>query len=292
MTIIRVKIVILFCLLALASPATGQLSPVSANANGSSAAGAAEESNSNTDPKALLENATSPEKLSSSLEIVLLMTVLALVPSILIMTTCFTRIVVVLALLRQAIGTQQLPPSQVIVGLALFMTICVMAPTWRQINQNAIQPYVNPADQSQKIDRQTAWKRTATHLRQFMIMQIENTDNADSVYMFTEFDSPDEQTKQKLIDETLQWEDVSTAALIPAFMTSELKQAFLMGFYIYLPFLVIDMVIASILMSMGMMMLPPILISLPFKLLLFVLVDGWTLVVGSLMSSFTNNPVF
>jgi len=129
-------------------------------------------------------------------------------------------------------------------------------------------------------------------MRQFMIMQLENTDNTEDVYMFVEFGDPDDAIKNKIRNDNLQWQDVSTAALIPAFMTSELKQAFLMGFYIYLPFLIIDMVIASILMSMGMMMLPPILISLPFKLLLFVLVDGWHLVVGSLMDSFTNNPVF
>ncbi len=239
----------------------------------------------------LVNNATQPQNLTASLEILILLTVLSLVPSILIMTTCFTRIVVVLALLRQAIGTQQLPPSQVITALALFMTFFVMAPTWQQINARAIQPYVNPAEGTQRISGTEMMDRSVALLREFMIKQINNTDNTEDVYLFVEFNDPDETMQEKLRNAELQWQDVPTAALIPAFMTSELKQAFLMGFYIYLPFLVIDMVIASILMSMGMMMLPPILISLPFKLLLFVMVDGWHLVVGTLLSSFTNNPV-
>ncbi len=247
---------------------------------------------SKVDPVKVVKNITAPRKLSASLEIMLLLTVLSLAPSILIMTTCFTRIVVVLSLLRQAIGTQQLPPSQVITGLALFMTILVMAPTWKQINKDAIQPYVNPPAGTRAIDQATAWKRGKKPLRRFMINQIENNGNSEDVYMFVEFTGPDKQLQAKIRDEKLQWSDVSLTALIPAFITSELKQAFIMGFYIYLPFLVIDMVVASILMSMGMMMLPPVLISLPFKLLLFVLVDGWHLVVGSLLSSFTNNPAF
>ena len=245
----------------------------------------------NLDPSQIVKNATGPEKLSSTLEIMLTLTVLSLAPAILVMTTCFTRIVVVLALLRQAIGTQQLPPSQVIIGLALFMTFCVMAPTWKQINADAIQPYVNPPEGVARIDSGIAWDRAKGHMRRFMITQIDNTGNTEDVYMFVEFDSPNESIKQSIRDETLQWKDVSLTALIPAYITSELKQAFIMGFYIYLPFLVIDMVIASILMSMGMLMLPPILISLPFKLLLFVLVNGWHLVIGSLLASFANNPV-
>ena len=243
-------------------------------------------------PVQLLEEASKPDKLSASLEVLLLMTVLTLVPAILVMTTSFTRIIVVLALLRQAMGTQQLPPSQVLTGLALFMTFCVMTPTWNRINNDAIQPYVNPAEDVEPIDRGEAWSRSKTHIRNFMITQIDNTGNTEDVYMFAGFGSPDIQLQQKIKDDSLQWQDISLSTLIPAFITSELKQAFLMGFYIYLPFLIIDMVIASILMSMGMMMLPPILISLPFKLLLFVLVDGWGLVVGSLMDSFTNNVAF
>jgi flagellar biosynthetic protein FliP len=246
----------------------------------------------NTDPVELLDEASKPEKLSASLEIILVMTVLALVPAILVMTTSFTRIIVVLALLRQAIGTQQLPPSQVLTGLALFMTFCVMTPTWNQINNDAIQPYVNPADGAEPIDRSEAWVRAKGHIRNFMITQIDNTGNTEDVYMFAGFGSPNIELQNKIKDESLQWQDITMSTLIPAFITSELKQAFLMGFYVYLPFLIIDMVIASILMSMGMMMLPPVLISLPFKLLLFVLVDGWHLVIGSLLDSFTNNAPF
>jgi len=240
-------------------------------------------------PTELVERATSPKKLSSTLEIMLLLTVLSLAPAILVMTTCFTRIVVVLALLRQALGTQQLPPSQVIIGLSLFMTFCVMAPTWNRINQDAIQPYVNPPKNTQALSQGEAWQRAKSHLRRFMVNQITTTQNYEDVYMFVEFASPSAEVKQKIKERDLNWQDVSLTALIPAFITSELKQAFIMGFYIYLPFLIIDIVIASILMSMGMLMLPPILISLPFKLLLFVLVDGWRLVVGSLLGSF--NPL-
>jgi flagellar biosynthetic protein FliP len=243
-----------------------------------------------TDPANLVENATKPEKLSSSLEIMLLLTVLSLAPAFLVMCTSFTRIVVVLALLRQAMATHQLPPPQVITGLALFMTFCVMAPTWNAIHGEAIQPYVSPAEGQEAIAIDEVWRRASTHIRHFMILQIENTGNISDVYLFADLNAS-AQLREKIQSETLLWKDVSLTALVPAFITSELKQAFIMGFYIYLPFLVIDMVVASILMSMGMMMLPPVLISLPFKLLLFVLVDGWHLVVGSLMQSFTNNPV-
>jgi flagellar biosynthesis protein FliP len=245
----------------------------------------------NLNPSAIIEESLTPGKLSGTLQILLLLTVLSLAPAILVMTTCFTRIIVVLALLRQAMATQQLPPSQVITGLALFMTFCVMTPTWQKINAEAIQPYVNPAPGQKAITGAKAWDNARTHIRRLMINQIENTGNMEDVYLFVEFNSPTSDVVAKLKDNSLQWQDVSLAALIPAFVTSELKQAFIMGFYIFLPFLIIDMVIASILMSMGMMMLPPVLISLPFKLLLFVLVDGWHLVVGSLMASFANNPL-
>ena len=236
------------------------------------------------------QDAMKPERLSVTLEIVILMTAISLVPSILVMMTSFTRIIVVLGLLRQAMGTQQLPPAQVITALALFMTFFIMGPTWKDINQDAIQPYVNPPEGQAPIGQDELWSRSIAHFRSFMIRQVEATGNTDDVYMFVSFDETSPELGQKLQDGTLQWQDVSTAALIPAFMTSELKQAFLMGFYIYLPFLVIDMVIASILMSMGMMMLPPVMISLPFKLLLFVMVDGWHTVIGTLIHSFTSNP--
>ena len=286
------KQLVFIIILSLAAVAAGQAPAVSTPTDAQSVSPSGPPSPfSNVDPYAIVEEATSPKRLSATLEILLLLTVLSLAPTILIMTTCFTRIVVVLALLRQAMATQQLPPSQVITCLALFMSFCVMAPTWQRINSQAIQPYVNPAAGEEPITQKELWRRASTHLREFMIKQIENTGNTEDVYMFVEFGSSSPELQQKIRDESLQWKDVSFTALVPAFVTSELKQAFVMGFYIYLPFLVIDMVIASILMSMGMMMLPPVLISLPFKLLMFVLVDGWRLVIGSLMTSFTNNPI-
>lgn len=215
--------------------------------------------------------------LSVGINIMLLLTVVALAPSIMLMTTCFVRIIVVLALLKQALGTQTLPPSQVITGLALFMTAMVMQPTVDRVWDEAVVPY-----QSGEIrDYDELWARGVQPLRDFMFDQIEATDNWSSLFMLLEYKGVD--TSEP---ETLTRADVGTATLIPAYMLSELKVAFLMGFRVYLPFLVIDMVIASLLISMSMMMLPPVLISLPFKLMLFVLVDGWQLVVGSLLESF------
>jgi flagellar biosynthesis protein FliP len=288
MTIIKI-IMLIVGLSVYAAPASAQ--PVGAGATPAAAEKISDALPKNLNPSAIIEESLTPTKLSGTLQILLLMTVLSLAPAILVMTTCFTRIIVVLALLRQAMATQQLPPSQVVTGLALFMTFCVMTPTWQKINAEAIQPYVNPAPNAKPISGAQAWDAARTHIRRFMINQLENTGNMEDVYLFVEFNSPSPEIVAKLQNNTLQWQDVSLAALIPAFVTSELKQAFIMGFYIYLPFLVIDMVIASLLMSMGMMMLPPVLISLPFKLLLFVLVDGWRLVVGSLMASFTSNGI-
>lgn len=213
---------------------------------------------------------------SSSLKILVLLTVLSLAPSILIMVTSFTRILVVLALLRQALGTQQLPPSQVLTGLALIMTMLVMAPTWQKMKTQAVEPYFDG-----KLSQAEAFDRGAAPLREFMLRQIEQGGNQESVYLFAEY------SRGALPDgEELSRESIGLTELVPAFVLSEMKTAFVMGFRIYLPFLVIDMVIASILISMGMMMLPPVLISLPFKLMLFVLADGWGLVVGSLLNSF------
>ncbi|MEM1110061.1 MAG: flagellar type III secretion system pore protein FliP [Planctomycetota bacterium] len=214
--------------------------------------------------------------LSASLSILLLLTVLTLAPSILVMCTSFTRIVVVLALLRQAVGTQALPPSQVIVGLSLFLTVLIMMPTFERINTEALQPL-----QAGQIDELQAWERTKQPLRDFMFDQIDYANNWDGVYMIMEYRGQDTSNPEEL-----RRKDVDMITLVPAFILSELKVAFLMGFRLYLPFLVIDMVISSVLISMGMMMLPPIFISLPFKLLLFVLVDGWRLVAGSLLNSF------
>ena len=229
-----------------------------------------------------LPDLTARQNLVPAMQIILLLTVLSLAPAILIMMTSFTRIVIVLSLLRQAMGTQQLPPNQILIGLAMFMTFLVMGPTWKKVNDVAIQPYIDaPADQ--QISLQTAMDNAQVPLRDFMIKQIENVGNEDDVYMFQQFASGSD--KQVKIDG---WKSVSTLTLIPSYMLSELKTAFLMGFQIYLPFLIVDMVISSILISMGMMMLPPALISLPFKLLLFVLVDGWRLITFRLMGSFVH----
>ncbi len=215
--------------------------------------------------------------LSTVLNIMLLLTVIALAPSLILMTTCFVRILIVLSLLRQAIGTQSLPPPQVTMGLALFMTILVMAPTGERIYKEAIVPY----NQGQVVSYDDMWNKAKQPIRDFMFDQIQASGNWSSLYMVLNYRGVDTSKP-----ETLTRADVDMVCLIPAYMLSELKTAFLMGFRIYLPFLVIDMVISTMLISMSMMMLPPVLVSLPFKLLLFVMVDGWQLVVGSLMSSF------
>lgn len=214
--------------------------------------------------------------LSASLSIVLLLTLITLAPSFLVMCTSFTRSVVVFALLRQAMGTQQLPPSQVITGMALFFTLMTMAPVFDQIWNDAVAPY-----QAGEIDQWQAWERGKAPVRQFMFDQIEHSDNWSHVYMVLNYRGVDTSDPTSLTRA-----DVDTLSLVPAFMLSELKTAFLIGFRLYLPFLIIDMVVASVLISMGMLMLPPVLISLPFKLLLFVMVDGWMLVAGSLLNSF------
>ncbi len=216
---------------------------------------------------------TSPEGLSSTIQVMLLLTVLSLAPAILLMTTCFVRMVVVLSLLRQAIGTQQLPPSQVITTFSLFLTFLIMAPVWKQVYNESIVPYTE-----RRITLEEAWKSGVAPVRRFMSQQIERTKNSEDIYLFMNY-LPDQPAPKS-------YDDVPLVVLLPAFMLSELKTAFLIGFQIYLPFLILDMVVSSVLVSMGMLMLPPVLISLPFKLLLFVLVDGWHLVVGMLMESF------
>ena len=216
----------------------------------------------------------SRQNVSASLQIILLLTVLSLAPAILLMMTGFTRIVIVLSLLRQAMGTQQLPPNQILIGLSMFMTFLVMQPTFSRVNSEALQPYLKG-----EMEYEPALKAAQAPLRQFMINQIEHWKNTEDVYLFQKF------AKGKA-DDKISWSEVDTLTLIPAYVLSELKIAFQMGFTIYLPFLVIDIVISSVLISMGMMMLPPVLISLPFKLLLFVLVNGWGLITGNLMGSF------
>lgn len=209
-----------------------------------------------------------PADVSVVLQIFFLMTVISLAPSLLMMTTSFTRIVVVLSFLRTALGTQQAPSNQIIVGLSLFLTFFIMAPVWQQVNSQALQPY-----KAQTISQEEAIKRGVAPVRKFMLSQVREKDLAlfISLSHLPRPRNPD---------------DIPTMTLIPAYMVSELKTAFQIGFLIYIPFLVLDMVVASVLMSMGMMMLPPVMISLPFKILLFVLVDGWGLVVGSLVKSF------
>jgi flagellar biosynthetic protein FliP len=214
--------------------------------------------------------------IDSSLSILMLLTVLTIAPSFLVMTTSFTRIVIVLGLLRQAMGTQWLPPTQVIVGLSLFMTLLVMAPTFDRINEQAIKPL-----SAKEIDKQQAWDVASGHLKDFMFEQIDHADNWDDLYMVLDYRGVD--TSQP---ENLTRGDVDLLSIVPAFILSELKVAFLMGFRLYLPFLIIDLVISSVLVSMGMFMLPPVLISLPFKILLFVMSDGWHLVAGNILASF------
>jgi flagellar biosynthesis protein FliP len=219
------------------------------------------------------EKWTSPEGLSATIQVMLLLTVLSLAPAVLLMTTCFVRVVVVLSMLRQALGTQQLPPNQVITSLAMFITLAIMAPSWKQVYDQSIVPYTN-----RQIGMEEACTRGAAPIRQFMSAQIERTGNSEDVLLFWKYSSS--------APAPTKYEDVPLTVLLPAYMLSELKTAFLIGFQIYLPFLILDMVIASVMVSMGMLMLPPTLVSLPFKILLFVLVDGWHLVVGMLMQSF------
>lgn len=234
------------------------------------------------DPNAL----ASPAGIGTSLKVLALMTVLGLVPSILMMTTCFVRFSVVLGLLRQAIGTQHAPPNQVLTALSLFLTFLVMAPVWQRCYDEGIRPYTQPAAGELPLDDATAFQRTAAPLRQFMSQQIDRAGNADAVWMLLDFQRPAENSPAaSRWHEPQSYDDVPLTVLAPAYLLSELKVAFLIGFQIFLPFLVIDLVVASILTSLGLTMLPPSLISLPFKLLLFVLIDGWFLTVGMLLES-------
>ena len=212
--------------------------------------------------------ATEPGEVSTALQILIVLTILSVAPAILLMTTGFTRIVIVLSFVRQAMGTQQAPSNQIVIGLALFLTFFVMAPVFERINDNALQPYLD-----KKINQEEALEQALVPMRDFMFAQV---GEKDLQLLIDISKSPQPENR----------DDISMLTLIPAFMLSELKRAFQMGFLLFMPFLVVDMIVASVLMSMGMMMLPPIIISLPFKILLFVLVDGWSLVIGSLVQSF------
>lgn len=207
-------------------------------------------------------------EVAPALQILLLLTALSLAPALVLMLTSFTRIVVVLSLLRQAIGTQQLPPGQILIGLALFLTVFIMTPVWSRVHQEALEPYLQ-----NRISQKEALEKAVVPVREFMLKQTRQKD----ILLFLDLgrmENPKEPS------------DVPMRALIPAFMISELKTAFQIGFVLHVPFLILDLVVSSLLLSMGMLMLPPVMISLPLKLMLFVLVDGWNLLVGSLVRSF------
>lgn len=209
-----------------------------------------------------------PGERANAVRIVVLMTVLSLAPAVLMLLTSFTRIIIVLSFVRTAIGLQQLPPNQVFIGLALFLTFFVMTPVWDSVSKEALDPYV-----AGQISEEVAAERAMVPLRQFMVKQTREQD----IELFLSL---------ARIDQVNGIEDVPNHVLVPAFVISELKTGFQMGFLVFIPFLIIDFVVSSVLMSMGMMMLPPVVVSLPFKVLLFVLIDGWHLVVRSLLVSF------
>lgn len=279
-------VAVLVCCLAATPGVTAQVVQQATGPDGDQATEQAAPPGIGVNPVSVLEDAASAvpgleNGLSGALNIVVLLTVLSLVPAIMVMCTCFIRFIIVLGLLKQALGTQSLPPSQVILALALFMTFLVMKPTLDRVYEEAIVPY-----QSGEIKSQLEmWDRAKQPIRDFMFAQIEASDNWSAVYMIMNYRGIDTSEPEQMTRA-----DVDMLTLIPAYMLSELKIAFLMGFKVYLPFLIIDIVIASLLISMSMMMLPPVLISLPFKILLFVLVDGWQLVVGSLLMSVIVEP--
>lgn len=215
-----------------------------------------------------ITEATGPKDVALSLQILFLLSILTLAPSIIIMTTAFTRVVIVLDFVKRALSLQQMPPNQVIVGLSLFLTFFIMAPTFTEMNEKALQPYING-----KINNEQFFDRGIQPLREFMFRQTREKDIA----LFVRLAKIEKPKTEK---------DVPTYCLIPAFMISELKVAFEIGIYLFLPFIVIDMIIASTLMAMGMIMLPPVMISLPFKIILFILVDGWNLLIYELVKSF------
>ena len=215
-----------------------------------------------------IASADSPADVALSLQILGLLTVLSLAPAILLMITSFTRIVIVLGFVQRAIGLQQSPPQQVVTGLALFLTLFTMYPTWNQVYENGLAPYL-----ARDISAEQAWQRTVVPVREFL-------------FRYTRQEELSLMTSMAKLEQPASQDQVPTRVLVPAFMLSELKTAFQMGVVIYIPFIVVDMVVSSVLLAMGMMMLPPMMVSLPFKLVLFVLADGWNLLVGSLVASF------
>ena len=215
-----------------------------------------------------MKSTNNPQEIVSSIQILIMLTILTLAPAILILMTSFTRLIIVFSFLRQALGTQQMPPNQLLVGMSLFLTFFIMQPVFEKINTEALQPYVNG-----QMKQEIAIEKALVPLRKFMFSQTRPSD-LELFLRLSKVNNPKTRA------------DVPTTVLIPAFVISELKTAFQIGFIIYLPFLVIDMIVASVLMALGMMMLPPVVISLPFKIMIFVLVDGWSLIVGSMVKSF------
>jgi flagellar biosynthetic protein FliP len=220
---------------------------------------------------------TSPEGLTSSIKVALILATLSLAPAIVLMTTCYVRVIVVLTLLKQAFGAQQLPPTQVLTALSLFVTLLIMTPVWTEVKQEAIDPYTQAEN---GISWEEAWTRGIAPVKTFMAKQIEAAGNAESIAVFYKYVPEYSEAAPTSA------QDVPINVLLPAFMVSELKVAFLLGFQIFLPFLVLDLVVSSVTVSTGMLMLPPTMVSFPLKLILFVLVDGWNLVVGMLLQSF------
>jgi len=215
-----------------------------------------------------IKSSDKPEDVSVTLQILLMMTVLSLAPSIMIMTTAYLRIIIVFHFLKNALGTQQMPPGQLLAGIALFITFFVMAPTWNKVNDEALKPLMDG-----KINVDQAYEKGIVPVREFMFKHVRDEDLQLFIGMAS-IDRPKNRT------------DLPTYILVPAFALSELRTGFIMGFFLFIPFIMVDMIVSSILLSMGMMMIPPMMISLPFKILLFILVDGWNLIVGSLVRSF------
>jgi flagellar biosynthetic protein FliP len=213
--------------------------------------------------------ADNPKDVSSTLQILLLLTILSLAPSIMIMTTSYLRIIIVFHFLRNALGTMQMPPNQLLAGIALFITFFIMTPTWSRVNNDALKPYMDG-----KMHLDSAYNKGIEPIREFMFRNVRDED----LELFVSLSGMNRPSSR---------EDLPTHVLIPSFVLSELRAGFIIGFFLFIPFLIVDMIVSSILMSMGMMMLPPMLVSLPFKILLFVLVDGWNLIVGSLIRSFS-----
>lgn len=227
----------------------------------------------------------SPSGLSGTLNTLLMLTVISIVPSILILTTCFVRFSIVLGLLRQALGTQQLPPNQVLMGLSFFLTVLVMWPVWQESYTQGIKPYTQPVAGQPLIGFDDAFANTAQPLRRFMSDQIDRLGNQETVFMFLDYQRGGTSTADNSERRIETYDDVPLPVLLPAYLLSELKAAFVIGFQIYLPFVIIDLVVAAVLVGMGLSMTPPTMISLPFKLLLFVLIDGWQLIVGMMLDS-------